>query len=1006
MYTFQEMIARLSNFWQKQGVTILHPHDVEKGAATFNPHTFFRCLGPEPFHAAYIEPCRRPKDGRYAQNPNRMQHYFQYQVILKPSPYNIQDLYLQSLEAIGFNLNNHDIRFVHDDWEQPTIGAWGLGWEVWIDGQECTQFTYFQAVAGIALKPITGEITYGLERLAMYLQNKKSIYDLQWNESLTYGDLYRENEIEWSRYNFESSDAAMWQGLFESYEKEAKRLVALKLPLPALDFVMKASHAFNMLDARGVISVTQRARYIALIRDISKEVAECYLATREGLGYPLLHKQPPHLTQLAPIPLETGSNLKQPNKQDFLLEIGSEELPATFVPIGLEQLERAVKNLLEKENLSFDSIQAFGTPRRLACFVYGLAPEKKETAIEKKGPAVSAAFDSEGNPTAAALGFFKQLGLPCPKHQDIDKIDTIYIQEVKDTPYLFVRITNPSVMTQDILKQALASLILDIEFPKKMRWADLELGFARPIRWIACLYGAEVITFSFGPITSSRYTFGHRQLSPKMCRIDQASSYQDILRENLVIVDPKERVQSIQAQIEEIERTHQVVITAKEKVMEQVVHLVENPFLTMASFDSHFLKAPKEVLISEMCEHQKYFPVLDQNGSITNQFVITANVTPTASIEQGNRNVLSARLSDGVFLFEQDSKVPLEHFVEKLKGIQFQKGLGTMYDKIKRLQELVVCVQPYVPGSQIDLALEAAFLCKADLATEVVQEFPELQGEMGRIYAALQNRNEEVALAIDEHWMPRRESAPIPQSKTGIVLSIADKIDNLIAFFGLGLKPTSSSDPFGLRRQAFGLMKIIIKHGLQIQLRSLIKKCIHFFPDVYKKDVETLVDGIMAFIQARVRSHFIDEGFSKGEIEACLYIRDDDLLDIYDRVKTLHRFRQGHPNFNKLIEVHKRARGQTTGFPISSCQKEKLIEKEEIALYEAVHTRKSAIIESISHHQYEQALTLVSELQPYLGDLFDNVKILSDVEHIKNNRIALLQEVDILFDKIANFQKI
>ncbi len=287
MMTFQNMLKKLADFWELHGCIIHHGYDLELGAGTFNPATFLRCLGPEPYKAFYIEPCRRPTDGRYGTNPNRLQHYFQCQVILKPSPADIQDLCLQSLEAIGFNLKEHDMRFVHDDWEAPTLGAWGLGWEVWMDGMEVTQFTYFQSVAGIPVKPVTGEVTYGLERLAVYLQKVNSIYDIQWNDKLTYGDIYHRNEFEWSHYNFNKSNAEMWFRHFEDYEKEAKRLVSENLPIPAYDFVIKASHAFNMLDARGVISVTERTGYIARIRDLACLVAKEYLKSREEQGYPL-----------------------------------------------------------------------------------------------------------------------------------------------------------------------------------------------------------------------------------------------------------------------------------------------------------------------------------------------------------------------------------------------------------------------------------------------------------------------------------------------------------------------------------------------------------------------------------------------------------------------------------------------------------------------------------------------------------------------------------------------
>ena len=296
MKTFQQIILALQSYWAEQGCALLQPLDMEVGAGTSHPATFLRALGPEPWHAAYVQPSRRPKDGRYGDNPNRLQHYYQYQVVLKPSPPDILDLYLGSLEALGFDLQRNDVRFVEDDWENPTLGAWGLGWEVWMNGMEITQFTYFQQVGGLDCKPVTGEITYGLERLAMYLQGKDNVYDLVWTErdergvvtTLSYGDVYHQNEVEQSTYNFEHSDVAMLLAHFGDYERQADALMRAELALPAYEMVLKAAHTFNLLDARGAISVTERAAYMGRIRRLSRAVAESYHASRERLGFPML----------------------------------------------------------------------------------------------------------------------------------------------------------------------------------------------------------------------------------------------------------------------------------------------------------------------------------------------------------------------------------------------------------------------------------------------------------------------------------------------------------------------------------------------------------------------------------------------------------------------------------------------------------------------------------------------------------------------------------------------
>lgn len=287
---FQDLIMTLQNFWAQKGCAIQQSYDVECGAGTFNPATFLRVIGPEPWNVAYVEASRRPTDGRYGENPNRLQHYFQFQVILKPSPDNIQELYIDSLKALGINPQTHDLRFVEDDWESPTLGAWGLGWEVWLNGMEVTQFTYFQQIGGIDLAPVSVELTYGLERLCMYLQDKESVYDLTWNEHITYGDIFHQNEIEQSTFNFEESNAAMLLQHFNDYEREAKKLIEKKLLMPAYDCVMKSSHLFNLLDARGAISITERTGYIGRVRALAAGVARLFAEQREAMGYPLLHK--------------------------------------------------------------------------------------------------------------------------------------------------------------------------------------------------------------------------------------------------------------------------------------------------------------------------------------------------------------------------------------------------------------------------------------------------------------------------------------------------------------------------------------------------------------------------------------------------------------------------------------------------------------------------------------------------------------------------------------------
>ncbi|MEI8301427.1 MAG: glycine--tRNA ligase subunit beta, partial [Chlamydiota bacterium] len=828
MRTFQELLITLTQFWADKGCTIHQGHDVEVGAGTFNPATFLRALGKEPYCGVYVEPSRRPQDGRYGENPNRLQVFHQMQVILKPSPFDIQKTYLQSLEALGFDLSKHDIRFVHDDWEGPTLGAWGLGWEVWIDGMEITQFTYFQAVGGLSLHPIMVEIAYGLERLAMILQNVNNVYQMQWDANLTYGDVCHQNEVEWSHYNFHEASTKMWFQHFQDFEQEAKQVLDKKLPIPAYDFVMKASHAFNMLEARGVLSVTERTGYITRIRELAKQTAECYVASRESQGYPLLKTA--KLATQKPSIAEKHYPYNAHAHQDFLLEIGSEELPAGAIAAATLSLKRLLETLFKEHDLTFTKISTYGTPRRLTAIVKGLQEGTEDSSLEKKGPPISTAFDANGLLSEQGLGFLKTMHLPEISLKEVreHKSSNIVIKSVKDVEYLFVNYVEKGISVRSLLQKELPSLILQIHFPKKMRWADLDIAYARPLQWIVALYGEEVVPFELGNISSGNTSHGHAQLDKKTFQVKNVDHYLTSLKNHHVMLDPEERKSSIKEQLATIEKTLEAKALEVSKVLEEVINLSEWPMLTYAYFDPKFLKAPEDVLISEMVSHQRYFPLKKQDR-LLNAFVITADNTPSPMILKGNEKVLSARLSDGVFLFEEDIKTPLERFNQKLKSITFQKDLGSIFDKVERIIKHAHVLQTILKIGNPAIVDRAALLCKADLSSLLVGEFPELQGIIGRDYALIHKENPEVAEAIKEHWLPRFEADLLPQTPTGIILSLADKCDNLIGYFSVGLKPSSSSDPYALRRQTLGILKILLEHKLSINLPRLFEKLASHF---------------------------------------------------------------------------------------------------------------------------------------------------------------------------------
>lgn len=1015
MITFQEMLRRLAQYWETQGCITHQGYDLEVGAGTSNPATFLRCLGPEPYKAFYVEPCRRPGDSRYGENPARNQHYFQGQVILKPSPDNVLDLYLKSLEAIGIDLTQHDIRFVHDDWENPTLGAWGLGWEVWMDGMEVTQFTYFQSVGGQPLKPITAEITYGLERLCMYLQKVNAIMDIQWNEEMTYRDIYGSSEVEFSHYNLEHADTAMWFRMFDDFEREANKLMELGFPLPAYDFVLKTSHAFNLLDARGAISVTERAGYIGRIRDLSKKIAESYIKSREVLKFPLMGKfqnsAPAETVQHIPL-LQKSEDVQEtdPNKkEDFVLEIGSEELPATFVPVGCRNLEKAMTDLLAKEEIPYDSLKVMGTPRRLAVSIEGIALGKSSKITEKKGPSIKAAFNEEGAPTQAADGFFRSVQ-KAPVHlNDIvkGKDPTLQIRAINGTDYLYAAVKTEGRSTADILSEHLPHMILHLDFPKKMKWGNGEILYARPIRWIVALLGKHIIPFVVGTVESGRESWGHRQLCNWNFALLKAADYKKMLKEHCVLVDTVDRQKSILAQIELLEKKLGAEIISRDEVIPEVLHLTEWPQLTPMTFDKGFLKAPKEVLISEMVQHQRYFPVANSKGELQNLFIITANVPPTEQIREGNLKVLSARLSDGVFLYEQGLKRTLDQMNEKLKSMTFQKELGSVYDKVQRIKAHAGTIQKLLKISTPEKAARAAELCKADLASEMVYEFPDLQGVIGRYFANAQGENPEVATAIEEHWMPRGESSPLPTTATGTIVSIADKYDNLLGCFTAGLKPTSSSDPHALRRQALALIRILINGDHSLPLKESLQECAEHFPEKLRETAKKSVAEVLDFLTNRIKTVFIDYGFHKDEIEAAISFGFPDIYDAFKKVEALHRFRvENQEQFAQLFEVYKRAKGQLAQGEAGSLNENLLKEQAEIDLYRVLKGAQDKFEGSVDAQDYNGAYKQIAALQPPLSKLFQEVKILDDDEAIRKNRLALLQKVFGLFGRLLDFSKI
>ncbi|MEN8098163.1 MAG: glycine--tRNA ligase subunit beta, partial [Chloroflexota bacterium] len=813
--SFQDMTLKLLSFWADHGCLIWQPYNVQVGAGTFNPATVLRVLGPEPWNVAYIEPSVRPDDGRFGENPNRMQLHYQLQVILKPDPGNPQELYLDSLKAIGIDARKHDIRFVEDNWESPALGAWGLGWEVWLDGQEITQYTYFQQAGGMELDPVAVEITYGLERILIALQGRDSVWDLDWGQDISYGDVLLQSEKEHCDYYFNVANVSALKEIFDHYESEAKRVLDAGLVIPAHDYVLKCSHLFNVMDTRGAIGVTERATYFRRMRNIARRVSRAYVAQREEMGFPFIKEQiTPDLTD------KVKHEFVSPSEPSpFLLEIGTEELPTADVDSAINQFKKVVPQWLKDLRLEHGQIQVTGTPRRITVQVDALAPKQQDSMQEIKGPPVDRAFDASGSPTRAVLGFAQR------HHVEVDSLAQ---KEIGNKRYVVALVSSLGQAAPKVLSESLPSLISSLRFGRPMRWLTGDnVSFSRPIRWFVSFLGDEVVPFNYAGLESGRISRLLRPQGSPEIAIDSASSYLQQMAEGGVVLDPAERAEMILEQAHKLADKVGGEIDLIPGLLEEVTNLVEKPTAIMGQFSEEHLALPRDILVTVMRKHQRYFPVISKDdGSLLPYFVAVRNGDGTNEevVREGYEQVIKARFADAEFFFQDDTQGHLESFLPRLDTLTFQEQLGSMLDKTRRLEGLA----DYI-GSQVSLSRNdqqtvqrASTLCKADLATKMVVEMTSLQGTVGRDYAELSGESPQVAQAIAEHYMPTSQGGAIPTSPAGAVLSLADRIDSLVGLFAVGMRPTGSADPYGLRRAGLGVIQILTGIGWNVQLSDIL----------------------------------------------------------------------------------------------------------------------------------------------------------------------------------------
>ncbi len=989
---FQSIIMTLQDFWAERNCLIWQPYYSQVGAGTMNPATFLRVLGPEPWKVAYVEPSIRPDDGRYGDNPNRLQQFYQFQVILKPDPGNPQEIYLSSLKALGIDPDQHDIRFVEDNWQQPAIGAWGLGWEVWLDGQEITQFTYFQQCGGLDLDPVSVEITYGLERIAMTLQGVRHFKDIRWNPERTYGDVNLMGEREHSTYYFDVADVDRMRAMYNIYEKEAELAIAHGLVLPAHDYVLKTSHTFNILDTRGAVGVTERQELFGRTRDLARRVAETYVAQRRQAEFPWLVEgevESAAVRQEAPRAITAA-------KASFLFEVGTEELPPSQLAWALAQLEETVPALLDELRLAHGAIRILGTPRRLVVSVAELATRQPDRSLEVKGPPAGRAFDADGNPTRAAEGFARSKGLD---------VSDLQVETIDGGEYVVARVDEPGRPAVDVLSEALPDLIAVIRFTKSMRWNESGVAFSRPIRWLLALLDGVVVPFEYAGYQSGRETRGLRFVSPQKFDVASPGEYFEKMEGQGIILDPETRQAAIRQQAEAIAASVGGRIGDDPALLAEVTNMVERPTAFLGEFDPSYVEIlPPEALISVMRKHQRYIVVEDEDGNLMPYFIGVRNggEEHLDLVADGNEQVILARFADARFFVEKDLRRPLADFVPELETLTFQAELGSFLDKTRRIHALVADLAPMLglTADEQAAAERAAELCKADLATSMVVEMTSLQGIMGRYYAIHSGEPKPVADAIFEHYLPRSADDKLPASKPGLAVGLADRLDSLMGLFAVGLAPTGTKDPFAQRRAALGICQNLIawerhfdlQEGLALAARVLAV-------EVSAEDRMACLD----FIQGRLRVMLLDMGFNYDVVDAALAARGHDPYGALLAVRSLtdwvsrDEWDEILPAFSRCVRI---TRDLDEVYEVDSAGLQEASEK---ALLDAIQKAQAEMGDADTVDAF---LTAFVPLVPVINRFFDDVLVMDEDEAVRRNRLALLQQVVALADGAADLSQL
>ncbi|HWR43895.1 glycine--tRNA ligase subunit beta [Sporomusa sp.] len=682
--------------------------------------------------------------------------------------------------------------------------------------------------------------------------------------------------------------------------------------------------------------------------------------------------------------------------KDLLLEIGTEEIPAKFMPGALAQLENMAKAKLSELRITHGEVRAVGTPRRMAVIVKAVAASQADKNSENKGPAVKIAFDQDGAPTKAALGF--------ARGQGVDPSALV----VKDG-YIYAIVQEIGRSVTELLPGLLTDIVTSLSFPKNMRWGDLEMRFVRPIRWVVALFGNEVVPFALPGVTSGKITRGHRFLGKAEVEVNSVEDYFARLSENFVMVDQDERRRIIKEQIETLAVSRGGTATIDEELLEEVVYLVEYPTALCGNFEDKYLSLPPEAIITPMREHQRYFPVTGKDGKLLPMFITVRNggSDHIDIVRHGNERVLKARLADARFFFEEDQKVPLADRVEKLKTIVFQEGLGTLYDKVLRLERLAAGIGQMLAISQGELTVvnRGAYLAKADLVTGMVNEFTELQGIMGREYALLSGEPQEVAEAVFEHYLPRFAGDQLPQATAGRLISIADKVDNIVATFSRGLIPTGSQDPYALRRQALGVVNIFIDAKYHVSLAAVTEQAMDLLGITDNERRTKLLTDIQEFFRLRIKNILSDEKLRYDMIDAVLATGVDDIYDTWLRAKAM-AVAGGSIAMQKAVQALVRVGNLAKNAGSQTVDPSLFAAPAEHDLFKAYLEAHNAIEKYETEKNYQGVLNVLSGMAAPIDGFFGAVMVMVEDEAVKNNRLALLKAISGLSAHTADITKI